>query len=144
MSNIGNPSGALAEDAQYGPRTETVIASNSISKGEVVALSSSLGYGIRNLAATSAGLQFGIAQSDIASGKVGVIIVGGFAVAKKGTTAVTVGHVVKADTTTSGTVMSISPATAVTTAADASGLLGRVVTSATAGDSTVNIYFGKF
>jgi predicted RecA/RadA family phage recombinase len=144
MSNLANPTGALAEDPQYGPRTEQIIAANSISKGELVALSSSLGYAIRNLVATSAGLQFGIAQADIASGRAGLIVVGGFAVAKKGTTACTVGQLVIADPTTSGTVVTTTPATAVTQAKDVAGLVGRCVTAATAGDTTVNIYVGKF
>lgn len=144
MSNIANPAGALGEDAQYGQVTETIIAANSISKGEVVALSSSLGYGIRNLVATSKGLQVGIALADIPSGKSGVVVVGGFAVAKKGSAAMTIGHAVVADPTISGAVASASPATAISQFSDAAGILGRVVTAASAGDTTVNVHIGKF
>lgn len=143
--HIANPAGALAEDAQYGPSTQDVIAANSVSKNELVALSTSPGYVIRNLVATAAGIQFGVASfKDIASGAAGTVVVGGWTTVKKGTAAITAGQIVGTDPTVSGAVGAVTAATAVTQAKDVRGFVGTAVADASAAATTVNIVFGKF
>lgn len=141
---LDNPAAAFGLSADYPQQTFPAVAANTIAVGEVVAMSTSPGYVIRNLVATSAGLQCGTALNAATAGKAVEVVTGGWQLVLKGTAAVTVGNVVKADPTVSGAVGNITNGLAITTVGDARGIIGTCVASATAGDATVAIFVGKF
>lgn len=145
MASIWNPGGVFGQTAELpklGPWD--VLAANTISAKELVALSTSPGYVIRNLVATSAGLQCGVALRGGTAGKMISIVTGGWVVVKKGTASLTAGDLVKADPTVSGAVGGVTAGFVISTAANARGLLGTVVADASAAATEVTILFGKF
>lgn len=142
MTQIQNPGAVFGETVQGHQRVEYFIAANSISKGEVVALSTVEGSCIRNLAATARGLQVGVALNTVGStGNPGITVcTGGFVIANKGTAGMTAGEVVVADNTVSGAVRSLSTATVISIATDVRGIMGTVVATASAAAATCLIY----
>lgn len=141
---ISNPAAAWGETASNAGPTVHCIAANSISQGEVVALSTSPGYVIRNLVATSAGLQMGVALRTATSGQGVAVQIGGIATVLKGTASLTAFHIAGADPTVSGAVGDVSQATAVTQAKDVRGFIGTILADSTAGATTVLVNLGKF
>jgi hypothetical protein len=141
---LANPGAAFGQSASGPCETVDVVMSTSCAVGDVVALHTVQGVGIKSLAATARGIQFGIAQKAAASGGVCTVIVGGYAVANKGTAAILTGDVVVQDNTVSGAVKALSAATAITTVADARGFIGTAAISASAAGTTVLLYVGKF
>ncbi len=141
---IFNPGAAYGQTASGPQETQDVIMSTSVAAGDVVALGAAANLGIKSLAATARGLQFGIAARAAASGAACTVVTGGFVVANKGTAAILSGDVLIQDNTVSGAVKALSAATAVTTIGDLRGLIGTAITSASAAGTTVGMVVGQF
>lgn len=141
---VTNPAGAFGLAARGGQTVENVLCANSISAGELVALSTSPGYVIRNLVATGAGLQCGVALETGVAGDAIAICTGGWVLVNKGTAALTAGDLAKADPTVSGAVGAVTAATVVSQASNVRGFVGTVVADASAAATQAQIVFGKF
>jgi hypothetical protein len=149
--NLQNPAGAFGAPVLTGfdPSNATAYGSmraavSTITAGDVVAYSSSVGYVIRALTNTAANLIAGVAL-EAATSTVGnpiMVATGGWVKANKGTAAITAGNYVTAETTTTGAVAAVTQATAVTQVKDVQGLIGVCMVSATAGDTTCNVWLG--
>lgn len=139
---VSNPAGAYGLTASAPATGVNAVAANAISAGEVVALSTSPGYVIRNLVATTAGLQCGVALNTAGAGKSVTVATGGWVTVNKGTASLTAGNLVKADPTVSGAVGLASDATVVSQASNLNGIIGKVVADASAAATTVAIFLG--
>lgn len=149
---IQNPAGAfgLASMSTYdGADLPAVTVATSmqtaVSRGEVVALGTTIGTGIRCLTGTAAGLAVGVALQDAGIGKVCDVAVGGPVINVKKDTAgaLTAGNKVQRSTAISGTVALLSGATVISSAADIGACLGIVVADASAAATSVSIYVVK-
>lgn len=147
-ATVQNPAGAFGET--FGGEASSVVGtyqlSTAVSKGEVVALSSTTGLAIRALTNTAGALLIGVAMNDIAAGAYGLVCERGrFFGAKKDTAgALTAGNFVTASAAVTGSVAVLSAATAVTTYGDMGKAVGVVLANKTAGDTTVDLYVCKF
>lgn len=149
--NLSNPAGAFGEPIltgfdntnanAYGPMRQAVT---TIVAGDAVAYSSSAGFVIRALTNTAVNLAAGIAleASTSTAGNPIMVATGGWVKANKGTAAITAGNWVTFDTTTTGALAAVTQGFAVTQAKDIQGFVGVCMVSATAGDTTVNVWLG--
>lgn len=120
-------------------------AATTITRGDIVALSTSTGYVIDCLTNTGQQLMVGIAAATASSGTVvPVVIYGPFFGAKKdNTVAVTAADLVTRSAAVTAGVLSLAGSTAVTTLADTGKTIGIVMASQTAGDTTADIFVCK-
>jgi len=125
---------------------ETFIASTTITRGDIVALSTSSGYVIDCLTNTTENKMVGIAAASATAGQeIPVVIAGPFYGAKKdNTVAVTAGDAVGRSAAVTASVLSISAATAVTQLKDTGRVIGVVMANQTAGDATADIFVCRF
>ncbi len=141
---LANPAGAFGGGVSGPQETIDIVMSTSCVAGDVVALHTVQGVGIKSLAATARGIQIGIALKAAASGATTSVVVKGYAVANKGTAAILTGDACIQDNTVSGAVKAVSAATAITTVADARGIIGTAAISASAAGTTVLLFVGAF
>lgn len=148
---LNNPAGAFGAPVLTGFDNSNVAAAvplraavTTILAGDLVAYSSSAGYVIRALTNTAVGLIAGVALEGATStvGNPIMIGVGGWVKANKNTAAITAGNFVTLDTTTTGSVAAVTQAFAITQAKDIQGFVGVCMVSATAGDTTCNVWLG--
>lgn len=151
QASLNNPAGAFGApvlsgfDNSNASAVATMRAAvTTINAGDLVAYSSSAGYVIRALTDTAANLLCGIALEKATStvGNPIMIGTGGWVKANKGTAAITAGNFVTVETTTTGAIAAVTVATAVTQVKDIAGLVGVCMVSATAGDTTCNVWLG--
>lgn len=142
---LQNPGGAygLSVDIES-PATydQQLAAVSTITKGDLVALSSSAGYVIRALTNTAVGLIIGVAlETCLTSGRsVKFACKGRVVSVNKCTGALTAGNIVTIDATTTGAVNVNAASTAVTQIKDVRNVLGVVIADATAAATTVQVW----
>jgi hypothetical protein len=141
-SQITNPAGLLGQTGTQSVKTDDLVMATAVSANEVVALSTSAGYGIRCLSDTAANIAIGVATETAAIGEVCTVITYGVATTKKGTAAITAGNIVNRDATVSGTVKAATQAVTDGITLATAGFFGTALASATAGDATAVIYVG--
>lgn len=147
------PGGGILENpgAAYGlsvdieaPATfdQQLAAVTTITKGDLVALSSSAGYVIRALTNTAVGLIIGVAlEACLTTGRpVKFACKGRVVTVNKCTGALTAGNIITIDATTTGAVNVNAASTAVTQIKDVRNVLGVVIKDATAGDAAVQCW----
>lgn len=141
-SQITNPGGLLGVAAQQSVKTDDVIASTTISATDVVALSTSAGYGIKCLTDTAANLAIGVALNSAAAGQVCTVVTYGVATTRKGTAAITAGNIVNRDATVTASVKAATNAVTDGITLATAGFFGTALASQTAGDTTAVVYVG--
>lgn len=145
---ISNPLGAygyaLTDD---GGKVLTVLkkAATTITKGNLVALSSSVGYVIKCLTDTAQKLIIGVAYEDIPANDAGIIVTYGevHGVLKDTSSAVTAGDVVTRAATDTAGVTPLAGTTAVTQYKDVGLGIGIVVANAAATATTCSVFVCK-
>lgn len=147
------PGGAVLQNpgAAYGlsvdlesPDTfdQQLAAVTTITKGDLVALSSSAGYIIRALTNTAPALIIGVAlEACLTTGRpVKFAVKGRVVTVNKYTAALTAGNIVTIDATTTGAVAVQAATTAITQIKDIRNVLGVVIADATAAAATVQVW----
>lgn len=144
---IRNPAGAFGASVTGSERGHIIVPmmfTTTVSKGQVVSLSSAASRVIKTLTDTAVKLQIGIALEDTAAESEGLVCVYGPATALKTAAAMTAGDIAQRDGTTAASVSSLAGTTAITQLKDAGVGIGIVMASVTAGDATVELFVGKF
>lgn len=145
--SILNPAGVFGEAASVpqGAIARTMVASTTVSAGQIVALSTSTGQVIQCLTNTAQKLVVGVALANIASGSAGLICIYGpcYGVKKDTASAVTAGDVVTRAATDTAGVAPLAGTTAITQFKDAGLGIGVAMASAAATATTVDIFVCK-
>ncbi len=142
---LQNPTGAFGQtpsDEAADLFSSALAATTTITKGDLVALSTSAGYIIRCLTNTARGLIVGVAQETcLTAGRpVRFATKGRVVTVNKYTAALTAGNIVTIDATTTGAVAVDATSTAVTQAKDLRAVLGVVIADASAAATTVQVW----
>lgn len=146
ISNPGGAYGASGTSSARGAVTELYKLITAVSRGELVALSSTTGDLIRCLTNTAQRLVVGVAVEDIALGKTGLVCTLGpvFGVKKDTASAVTAGDLVTRATTDTASVAPLGQTTAVTQVKDSIGIVcGVVLADAVATATSCDVYVNK-
>lgn len=144
-AQLQNPAGAFglaADIEQADVFAEALAAVTTITKGDLVALSSSAGYVIRALTTTGPALIIGVAQEAcLTAGRpVKFATKGRVVTVNKYTAALTAGNIVTIDATTTGAVAVQAATTAITQIKDIRSVLGVVIADASAAATTVQVW----
>jgi hypothetical protein len=141
-TQVTNPGGLLGVGAQQSVKTDDVIASTTISATDVVAMSTSAGYGIRCLTNTAASLAIGVALNNAPAGEICTIVTFGVATTRKGTAAITAGNIVNRDATVTAGVKAAADAVTDGVTLGTAGFFGTALADASAAATTAVIYVG--
>ncbi len=146
-ANLLNPGGAFggAATIPQANHARPFVTAATVSKGQLVAMSSSTGVVILCLTNTAQRLLVGVAMENIASGGIGLVCTYGmYYGAKKDTaSAVTAGDIVTRAATDTGGVAPLAGTTAVTQYKDTNLGMGIVWTNAAATATTCDIFVVK-
>lgn len=142
---LQNPAGVFGQAAaEETPDvfSEQLSAVTTITKGDLVALSSSAGYVIRALVNTAPALIIGVAlEACLTAGRpVRFATKGRVVTVNKYTAALTAGNIVTIDATTTGAVAVQAATTAITQIKDIRSVLGVVIADASAAATTVQVW----
>lgn len=142
---IVNPLAAfgLTDDTNVPNTYDTALAAvTTITKGDLVALSSSAGYVIRSLTNTAPALIVGVAlEACLTAGRpIKFATKGRTVTVNKYTAALTAGNIVTIDATTTGAVAVQALTTAITQIKDLRAVLGVVIADASAAATTAQIW----
>jgi hypothetical protein len=142
LQNPGSAFGLTPDIETPSVFDQALAAVSTITKGDLVALSSSAGYVIRALTGTSPALIVGVAlETCLTTGRVIKFATKGRVVTvNKCTGALTAGNIVTIDATTTGGVNVNAASTAVTQIKDVRSVLGVVIADATAAATTVQVW----
>lgn len=142
LQNPGSAYGLTPDTEVPYAQDQALAAVTTITKGDLVALSSSAGYIIRCLVNTAPALIIGVAlESCLTTGRpVRFATKGRVVTVNKYTAALTAGNIVTIDATTSGGVAVQAASTAVTQIKDVRSVLGVVIADVTAAATTVQVW----